>query len=164
MLMLDEWAARHRISAAALAELRALLNPSRPASAPTAYTSEDAVQSGLQLTASAAGCELWRNNSGALKDERGRLIRFGLGNTSASVSEHWKSSDLIGIFPRVITGDMVGRTIGQFAAVEVKAPGWKKPTNDRERAQERFLMSIRAMGGFASFAQSVGDVFHAPRT
>ena len=125
----------------------------------TRGASEESVVMALQLEASRRGCELWRNNSGALKNERGQMIRFGLGNTSPTLNARWKSSDLIGIFPRLITADMVGQRIGQFAAIEVKKPGWSKPTDDREIAQQRFIASVIAMGGYAQFAQDVKDVF-----
>jgi hypothetical protein len=156
-----EWAQRNGVSNAALLELTGLLGVPRvlPKSAPTHYRSEEAVQSALQIAAPYRGCELWRNNSGACTDDKGRLIRYGLGNVSARVNENWKSSDLIGIFPRLITADMVGTVVGQFAAVECKEPGWKKPKNDHERAQARFLSSVAALGGFATFAQSPEDVF-----
>jgi hypothetical protein len=156
-----EWASRYGVGGTALNELLTLIEGQDCAGPrlPTAFKTEEAVQSALQIEAPRRGCSLWRNNSGALKDETGRLIRYGLGHTSAKTNEHWKSSDLIGIFPRMITPDMVGSIFGQFAAVEVKTPGWKKPSNDRERAQARFLGNVTALGGFATFAQSEKDVF-----
>lgn len=157
-----EWAMRHGISTVALHELLSVITPTRgipPEPAASRFQSEAAVQADLQIEASRRGGELWRNNNGALKDETGRLIRYGLGNTSAAISSEFKSSDLIGIFPRMITPDMVGSVIGQFAAVEVKKPGWKKPSDDREHAQARFLSTVVALGGYGRFAQATGDVF-----
>ena len=46
---------------------------------------------------------LWRNNSGAFKDQTGRMVRFGLGNDSAKINKHMKSSDLIGFQTITIT-------------------------------------------------------------
>ena len=161
MQTIHEWAMRHGVGQAAITELLTMLDVPRvlPQFTGTPLKTEEAVQSHLQVEAPRRGAELWRNNNGALKDETGRMVRYGLGNISSRVSENWKSSDLIGIFPRLITSDMVGQIIGQFAAVEVKEPGWRKPKNDRERAQARFLTTVALLGGHAQFAQSVGDVF-----
>lgn len=85
---------------------------------------------------------LWRNNTGALKDANGRLVRYGLCQGSA---------DLIGYRTVTITPDMVGQRIAVFAAIEVKDRG--KPTPE----QLRFLEVVRAAGGLAGIARSVAD-------
>lgn len=90
---------------------------------------------------------LWRNNNGAMVDKDGRLVRYGLGNDSKSISEVLKSSDLIGL-----TGD------GRFLAVEVKAPGWRYTATSREVAQARFLRRVIEHGGIGIFATSVADL------
>jgi hypothetical protein len=68
------------------------------------------------------------------------------------LNQRVKSSDLILIIPRLITADMVGDTIGQFGSVEVKAPGWTKPTSELERAQLEWLRLVRRLGGWAEFS------------
>jgi len=99
---------------------------------------------------------LMRNNSGALKDERGRLIRFGLGNDSAAVNKVMKSSDLIGIRRVVIGPQDVGKVVGQFMAIECKDPGWRGAAgSERARAQENWMSVVRTWGGVAGFANSV---------
>lgn len=129
----------------AAAELAALLEPTRD----SAGTSEAATQSALRLAAARNGCALWRNNSGACVDDRGRLVRYGLGNDSAKLNAKWKSSDLIGIGPG-----------GRFMAIEVKRPGWKQqPSDERAAAQARFMSTVVALGGIATFATDVKDVF-----
>lgn len=154
------WAGRHGIPAHAMVELMDLLDPTRRSVAiPTNATSEAAVQSKLRIRAAQLGAALWRNNSGACKDDTGRLIRYGLGHDSARISAEWKSSDLIGIIPRMVEPQHVGQVWGIFAAVECKAPGWKKPGNERELAQSRFGANVLALGGYFKFAQSVEDVF-----
>ena len=75
----------------------------------------------------------FRNNVGKLQDITGRWVTFGL---------CIGSSDIIGIRPIIVTGDMVGRTIGQFVAVEVKSKG-EKPT----AAQMLFLQRVNMCGG-----------------
>lgn len=61
-------------------------------------------------------------------------------------------SDLDGWRSRLITEDMVGQEIAQFAAIEIKRPG-EKPTD----AQQSFLMQVRRMGGLAGIARSADD-------
>lgn len=154
------WASKHQIATDALLELMDLLDPTRSLPMADAKVgSEAAVQSAIRLRAAQAGIPLWRNNSGAYKDDTGRLVRYGLGNDSAKISEHWKSADLCGILPTEITQANVGQVWGRFFAVECKKPGWRGPTDDRERAQAAFLTNVRALGGIALFAQSVEDVF-----
>lgn len=153
-----QWAARHGLSNAALAELTAILDPSVMERAPAGdMKTEAGVQTSISIEAPNIAGAMWRNNSGVLMDERGIPVRFGLGNTSKKLNERWKSSDLIGITPVRITEAMVGRVVGVFTAAEVKEPGWKKPRNARERGQEAFIQTVRSKGGIAGFVQSVGD-------
>lgn len=157
-----EWAVRYGVSQAAVADLLRILDPPRPAAVPAGKaTSEAAVQAELQIEAAKRGAALWRNNSGACVDQEGRQVRYGLGNTSAKINGHFKSSDLIGITPRQITDQDVGAVWGLFTAIEVKEPGWRGPRagNEREQAQNNFLKTVRGLGGIGMFAQSEGDVF-----
>ena len=103
---------------------------------------------------------IWRNNSGACTDATGRLIRYGLGNDSAKMNGHIKSSDLIGIRPLLVDVPGIGwRMVGVFTAIEVKAPGWRlRDGDERAHAQARYHDVVRQSGGFAGFASSVDDV------
>ena len=84
------------------------------------------------MALSQAGCLAWRNNTGALPDRQGRIVRYGLCNGS---------SDLIGLAPD-----------GIFFAVEVKtATG--KPTPE----QLTFIAAIRRQGGRAGVARSPAE-------
>lgn len=124
--------------------------------------SELEVQQRLRVLAAQHGTPLLRNNSGACKDESGRLIRFGLGNDSEKINKHFKSSDLIGIWPLVVTPQMVGQTLGIFFAVEVKRPGWKFSQNDeRAVAQQKFGEWVQRHGGIFTFATSEADVWRS---
>lgn len=90
---------------------------------------ESDIQRLIMLALSEAGCLIWRNNTGALKNAAGIPIKFGL-----CVG----SSDLIGLTPT-----------GRFLAVEIKTPTGK-PTPE----QTRFLEAVRARGGIAGIARS----------
>ncbi|RVT95227.1 VRR-NUC domain-containing protein [Rhodovarius crocodyli] len=86
------------------------------------------------------GVTLWRNNTGALQDTTGRLVRYGLCEGSA---------DLIGLRTITVTPDMVGQQVAIFAAVEVK--------NERGRPTDKqvnFLQHVRTAGGLAGVARS----------
>lgn len=90
------------------------------------------------------GCRLFRNNTGAIKDETGRLVRFGLCKGS---------SDLIGFKTVTITPEMVGKQVAIFTAIEVKTPTGK-PTPE----QLHFVNRVKELGGIAGIARSVDDV------
>ena len=111
---------------------------------PTGPSDERKIQSDIQLAACAGGgpARLWRNNTGALKDQRGQLVRYGLCPGS---------SDLIGFRTVVITPNMVGQRIAVFAAVEVKDRG--RPTEQ----QQAFINLVQQAGGLAGVARSVPD-------
>jgi hypothetical protein len=61
--------------------------------------SEHEIQQRIRLACGQGPVRLWRNNSGALVDQQGRLVRFGLCKGS---------SDLIGLRSLEITTDLVG--------------------------------------------------------
>lgn len=106
---------------------------------------ERRIQSEIQLAASAAAtgpARLWRNNVGALRDQRGQLVRYGLCPGS---------SDLIGFRTITITPDMVGQRVAIFTAVEVKDRG--RPTDQ----QQAFINLVQHAGGLAGVARSVPD-------
>lgn len=119
---------------------------------------ESAVQKMIIQEAALKGCILWRNNVGCMVDKNGRLIRYGLNNTSKKENDEYKSSDLIGIRKITITPQMVGKTIGVFVAREIKREGWKYKGSDPEKAQKRFIDLIIDMGGDACFANEVGTL------
>jgi hypothetical protein len=107
-----------------------------------ARSDEQRIQNQIRLDLGRGPVRLWRNNTGALKDAAGRLVRYGLCPGS---------SDLIGLRQVVVTPDMVGQTLAVFTAIEVK---------DRGRAtaeQEAFLQAVATLGGMAGVARSVED-------
>lgn len=112
--------------------------------------SESDIQQHILIEAMNYNCRLMRNNSGALKDTTGRLVRYGLGNDSAVRNSQIKSSDLIGF--TIIHG------VAVFTAIEVKRSDWKYSDNDqRSRAQNAFITWVKTCGGIAGFCASVDD-------
>ena len=105
--------------------------------------SEQNIQQRIRLACSRGPTRLWRNNTGKLRDDSGRLVTFGLCPGS---------SDLIGYRSVTITPEMVGQTVAVFAAVEVKAPRGR-PTAE----QTAFLDHVSAAGGLAGIARSVEE-------
>lgn len=120
--------------------------------------SEADIQAKVRLEAASKGARLWRNNVGCLRCPDGSYLRYGLANDSSAVNDVFKSSDLIGIKPILITQDMVGSTIGQFIAREVKRPDWVYKATGHEKAQKAFIDFINSMGGDASFCTNTGTI------
>lgn len=151
-----EWQRKHGITAEALADLVTMVGLDVPHS--TKDTPEARVQDEARLLASKMGWRLFRNNVGVLKDERGVPVRYGICNDSPAMNKRIKSSDLIGIRPVVITPDMVGSTIGQFVAREVKKAGWKYKGTEHEEAQLAFGTLIIGLGGDFRFWSGEGEL------
>lgn len=151
-----EWQRKHGITAEALADLVTMVGLDVPRS--TKGTPEARVQDEARLLASKMGWRLFRNNVGVLKDERGVPVRYGICNDSPAMNKRIKSSDLIGIRPVVITPDMVGSTIGQFVAREVKKAGWKYRGTEHEQAQLAFGTLIIGLGGDFKFWNGEGEL------
>jgi hypothetical protein len=77
-------------------------------------------------------CFVWRNNSGALQDKSGRVVRFG----------------------KVGSSDIIGLTrYGRFVGVECKAKG-----NKQSPEQSEFERLIRYHNGIYILAYSVDDL------
>ncbi len=158
MINLNQWAIKHGVPYAAVEELRQLMTgvSTDPIAAPG--ESEAAVQNRIRLEASRKGLRIWRNNVGAMMDDNGNFIRYGLCNDSKQMNTLIKSSDLVGIRPVTITQNHVGQVIGQFVAREVKAANWSYSGSKREEAQLRFLELVIALGGDAQFANREGTL------
>ena len=103
--------------------------------------SEHEIQQRIRLACGRGPVRLWRNNSGALVDQQGRLVRFGLAKGS---------SDLIGLRSLEITPDLVGQRIAQFVAMEIKTS--RGVVSSEQRA---FLQLVEQLGGLAAICRSV---------
>lgn len=85
------------------------------------------------------GCRVWRNNTGKLRDEQGRVVAFGLAPGSA---------------------DLIGMAKGRFLSIEVKHPSGGRMTPD----QIAWMDLVREIGGIAFVAHSVGEAVESLRT
>ena len=95
-------------------------------------SAETNIMNACMVALSAAGCLVWRNNTGLLPDANGRPIRFGLCVGSA---------DIIGVCKD-----------GLFLGVEIKtATGRASP------AQTAFIAAVRRAGGRAGVARSAQE-------
>lgn len=149
-MFLHQWAAKWGVSPQALHELQVELGEAHPDSEDLGR-SERAIENDVVLKAAKQGWPLWRNNVGAYETETGRWMRFGLANTSEKENKIFKSSDRIGCRPILITQQMVGSTIGQFTALEIKKSDWAWTGTVREVAQGAFIRRVLALGGYARF-------------
>lgn len=149
--MLEDWALKWGIPASAIEDLRSLYYMEFCPSSRDTGGSEAAIQNHYRIEEAKKGAVLWRNNVGAVKDDRGNFFRYGLCNESARMNTIWKSGDLIGIRPVKITQDMVGTTIGRFVSAEVKRSGWVFSNTLREAAQQRWIDLVVSLGGEAHF-------------
>lgn len=155
---LAAWALRHGVPPAAMVELAVMLGtdampPPTPGGEGEAYA-----QSQVRLEAPGKGVKLWRNNVGAMEDEQGRWVRYGLANDSKALNERLKSADLIGWRRLLITPAMVGCVVGQFVSREIKAPGWRYTGTGREPAQAEWAALVMADGGDAAFTTGPGSL------
>jgi hypothetical protein len=153
------WAIKWGISAAALADLQHELGLLGGYEMPEKTgESEGAVQVQVRLEAAAKGVKLFRNNVGALTDERGIPVRFGLANDNKEINKILKSADLIGWRTLTVQPHMVGWRIAQFVSREIKEAGWQYTGREREPAQLAWAGMVCAAGGDGGFAAGVGTL------
>lgn len=160
MINLSDWAARWGVPRDALIELERMTGMhGYEGDREPAEASESRVQSLVRLEASAKGMRLFRNNVGALEDSRGRFVRYGIANDSKAMNTQFKSGDLIGIRPHIVTPSDVGKKFGLFLSRECKRGGWTFNPNDaHEQAQWRWMQFVNMMGGDAAFAAGEGTL------
>lgn len=154
-MSLNDWVSRWvplENRAAAMIDLQKSILPPELA-LPSGLTSEAGAQVAVRLEASKRGILNFRNNTGALADESGRFVRFGLANDTPAMNRQIKMGDLIGCAPHVVTLADVGKLHGIFWMREVKKPGWKWPRTPsyREQAQRRAIELVLSRGGDAAF-------------
>ena len=105
--------------------------------------SEHEIQQRIRLACGRGTVRLWRNNTGALVDQQGRFVRFGLCKGS---------SDLIGLRSLHVTPEMVGQRLAQFVALEVKTVNGTVSTEQRA-----FLQLVQQLGGLGAVCRSIEE-------
>jgi hypothetical protein len=157
---INQWAIRNGVSFRALEDLRSIfrLIPERVTLPDGEQKGEAFVQSLVRIEAGRKGLRLWRNNVGALLDDRGVPVRYGLANDSKRLNEVVKSGDLIGWRPLLISPLHVGHTLAQFVSRECKAQGWTYTGTEHEQAQLKWAQLVAADGGDAAFCTGEGTL------
>ena len=105
--------------------------------------SEQELQQRIRLELGRGPVRLWRNNVGALRDQRGRLVTYGLCRGS---------SDLIGLRQLLITEEHLGRSLAVFTALEVKTSRGRLSDE-----QQTFLRLVQQLGGLAGVVRSLEE-------
>lgn len=126
---------------------------------------ESPVQTRLRLHLARLGWLMFRNNRGAgkisLPGGLSRFIRWGLANDSKKLGDAIKSGDLVGGRPVLITQEMVGKVILQFASVECKKEGWRPDGSLEYCAQVQWAKLLQDHGGFAIITNNAAEIDHA---
>jgi hypothetical protein len=162
-LHLQAWARKWSVGPEAMHDLAVTMGALYAASAPVVpdappTATEAWAQSAVRLEAPHKGVWLGRNNVGAMQDNTGRVVRFGLANDSKQLNAAVKSGDLIGWRRVVVTPAHVGCVIAQFVSRECKRPGWTYGGDAHEQAQLRWAHLVLADGGDAGFATGPGTL------
>jgi hypothetical protein len=105
--------------------------------------SEQELQQRIRLELGSGPVRLWRNNVGALRDQRGRLVSYGLCPGS---------SDLIGLRRLRVGPEHLGQELAVFCALEIKSQRGRPSAEQR-----RFLAQVGAMGGLAGVIRSLAE-------
>jgi hypothetical protein len=102
---------------------------------PTPKRTESTVLAEIRLALSRIpGVICWRNNTGALRDETGRLMRFGLADGSS---------------------DLICCAWGRFVAIEVKRDPPRGKPNAHLAAQLAWIAQVESYGGIGGVAWDV---------
>lgn len=94
----------------------------------------------IRLAVSTGCSRLFRNNVGMVKDQQGRMHRFGLCKGS---------SDGIGWHTVTITPEMINQKVAIFTAIEAKTA-----TGRVSKEQQNFIDRVKEAGGIAGVARS----------
>ncbi|RZJ26199.1 MAG: hypothetical protein EOO54_03790 [Haliea sp.] len=157
--MIEQWAIQWGVSLEAVRDLQRRMGAVDTDPLPGAGgTSEAAVSNRLRIAVSQAGHRVFRNNVGALLDDRGVPVRYGLANDSRQMNERIKSADLIGWRRLLILPQHVGQHVAQFYSLEAKEVGWTYSATKHEQAQLAWAQLVNGAGGYARFSTSEHDL------
>ena len=105
--------------------------PDRPALRRTETTVQSEIRHALALI---PGVVVWRNNTGALRDETGRMVRYGLADGSS---------------------DLIACAWGRFVAIEVKREQPRGKPSAHLVTQLAFIAQVERAGGVGGIAWDV---------
>jgi len=104
---------------------------------------EATTQAAVRILASKEGAMFLRYQVGTFIALDGSYVDIGVKGVS----------DLIGLIPHTVTQEDVGKTIGVFAAWEMKQVK-DKTSKKRKEDQGKFLRRVNALGGIAGIVRS----------
>jgi hypothetical protein len=87
-----------------------------------------------------------------------KVVRF---NSGGSMHRGANGKDYLVMFSSEPVPDLFVLLRGGFAWLEVKRPGWSRPTDLREERQAAFLAAVREAGGIGQFVRSVDEAIAA---
>ena len=87
-----------------------------------------------------------------------KVVRF---NSGGSMHRGANGKEYLVMFSSEPVPDLFVLLRGGFAWLEVKRPGWRQPTDEREMRQSRFLATVREAGGIGCFVRSVDEALEA---
>ena len=92
-----------------------------------------------------------------------RVIKVVRTNSGGSMYRGKDGRDHLVLFTSepVVDLHIMLRNPGRLGWLEVKRPSWKRPTDEREERQARFLACVREAGGIGCFVRSVEEAIAA---
>jgi hypothetical protein len=90
-----------------------------------------------------------------------RVIKVTRFNSGGSMHRGANGKDYLVMFSSEPVPDLFVLLRGGFAWLEVKRPGWSRPTDLREERQAAFLAAVRDAGGIGCFVRSVDEAIAA---
>src|SRR3990167_6735032 len=87
-----------------------------------------------------------------------KVVRF---NSGGSMHRGANGKDYLVMFSSEPVPDLFVLIRGGFAWLEVKRPGWSRPTDLREERQAAFLSAVREAGGIGCFVRSIDEALAA---
>jgi hypothetical protein len=90
-----------------------------------------------------------------------RVIKVCRFNSGGSMHRGANGKDYLVMFSSEPVPDLFVLLRNGFAWLEVKRPGWAKPTDLREERQAAFLAAVREAGGIGQFVRSVDEAISA---
>jgi hypothetical protein len=90
-----------------------------------------------------------------------RVIKVTRFNSGGSMHRGADGRDRLVLFSSEPVPDLFVLLRGGFAWLEVKRPGWSRPTDLREERQAAFLAAVREAGGIGQFVRSIDEAIAA---